>query len=283
MKSMPPAELARVAFPGTTTLPRSSRRTSLSVLMIVFNEADRIEDCLRSVAGWADELVVLDSGSQDGTVDIVRRYTDRVWVTDWPGYGPQRNRALERCVGEWVLSLDADEIVTPALRDEIDQALDAPGRDCTVIKVPWEPYVFGQALRRGRYTSPQAKLFLRQGARYRDHQVHESLLLPARRTLTLHAPLEHRSWRSYRHLQEKHLQYGCLLAQQKSATGRRASLAYAATRFVSDFLQQYLLRGGFLDGSRGFLMAWTLGQYAFHKYAALWALHAEPAEQRPDR
>lgn len=258
---------------------RTHRRTTLSVLLIAFNEADRIEGCLRSVAGWADEIVVLDSGSTDATAEIARRYTDKVWVTDWPGYGPQRNRALARCGGEWVLSIDADEAVTPELRDEIDRTLDDPARSCTVIKMPWRTFVFGQPLRRGRYTSPQAKLFLRAGARYREHQVHESLLLPVRRTVELRAPLEHHSWRSYRHLQEKHLGYACLLAEQKRAQGARGSLPYAALRFLTDFTQQYLLRGGFLDGGRGFLMACALGQYAFHKYAALWALNADATDE----
>lgn len=260
-------------------LPRSNRRTSLSVLMIVFNEADRIENCLRSVAGWADEVVVLDSGSKDGTLEIARRHTDKVWVTDWPGYGPQRNRALDRCTGEWVLSIDADEVATAELRDEIDRALDDPRQDCTVLKPPWKTWFFGKPLRFGRYTSPQNKLFRREGARYRELQVHESLLMPRRKDCVLRAPIEHYSWRSYRHVHEKHLKYACLLAEEKFAQGERGNLTYAALRFVTDFLQQYLLRGGFLDGSRGFLMAVILGQYAFHKYAALWALEAEPAER----
>lgn len=253
-------------------LPRSTRRTTLSVMMIVRDEADRIEACLASVAGWADEVVVLDSGSTDGTPDIVRRYTDKLWITDWPGYGPQRNRALAHCTGEWIFSIDADEVVPPALREEIDRVLDEPGRDCTVLKMPWQTVFFGKPLKHGRYTSPQAKIFVREGASYRPDQVHESLLMPRRKVRVLKAPLVHYSWRSYQHVQEKHLKYGCLLAQQKFERGRRGNLPYAALRFVTDFLQQYLLRGGFLDGSRGFLMALILGQYAFHKYAALWAL-----------
>ncbi|MBB1160664.1 glycosyltransferase family 2 protein [Aquariibacter albus] len=254
---------------------RSSRRTTLSVMMIVRDEGDRIEASLQSVVGWASEIIVLDSGSTDGTIDIVSRYTDKLWVTDWPGYGPQRNRALNHCSGDWVLSIDADEVVTPELRDEIDRVLDESGCDFTVLKMPWKTFLFGRPLKHGRYTSPQAKLFRREGARYRDHQVHESLMMPRRKERVLNAPLEHYSWRNYQHVQEKHLKYGCLLAAQKFANGRRGSLAYAALRFGIDFLQQYLVRGGFLDGSRGFLMAVILGQYAFHKYAALWALEAE--------
>lgn len=252
--------------------PPPRARRSLSVMIICCNEADRIRACLESVAGWADEIVVFDSGSRDGTVDIVRRYTDQVYVTDWPGYGPQRNRALQQCRGDWVFSLDADERVTPALRAEIDRALADPQLPYTMLKMPWRTWFFGAPLRFGRYTSPQGKLFRREGARYRDHQVHESLLMPSRVDGILKSPLDHHSWRDYRHAQEKHLQYACLLAQQKHAAGQRGSMGMATLRFFTDFLQQYVLRLCLLDGWRGFLISVILAQYAFHKYAALYAL-----------
>ncbi|MEY3572295.1 MAG: hypothetical protein RJA77_210 [Pseudomonadota bacterium] len=250
----------------------TSNRRTLSVLMICKNEADRIEASLASVAQWADEIIVLDSGSTDGTADIARRYTDKVWVTDWPGYGAQRNRALDLCSGEWVLSLDADEVVTEPLKAQIDQALTDPQLTATVIKFPWRTYLFGEPTLRGRYSSPQAKLFIREGTRYRDHLVHESLLMPVRKELRLSGYLDHYSWRDYQHLQAKHLQYAQLLAVQKHAKGAKGSLMFATLRFFVDFFQQFVLRGGFLDGQRGFLMAVVLGQYAFHKYAALWVM-----------
>ncbi|MEY3953120.1 MAG: hypothetical protein RL320_1922, partial [Pseudomonadota bacterium] len=225
-------------------------RRTLSVLMICKNEADRIEASLASVAHWADEIIVLDSGSTDGTAEIARRFTDRVWVTDWPGYGAQRNRALAHCTGEWVLSLDADEVVTEPLKAQIDAALADPGLTATVIKFPWRTYLFGAPILRGRYSSPQAKLFIREGTRYRDHLVHESLTMPVRQELRLSGYLDHYSWRDYQHLQSKHLQYAHLLAVQKHAKGARGSLLFATLRFFVDFFQQYVIRGGFLDGQR---------------------------------
>lgn len=246
-----------------------SARRRLSVFLIVKNEADRIDDCLASVCGWADQVVVLDSGSTDGTVEIARHRGATVHQTDWPGFSAQRNRALGLVDGEWVLSIDADERLTPALRDEIDAALSNPALDATLIKMPWRTYFCGRPLRFGRYTSPQGKLFRREGARYSTRPVHEQLLLPERRVLNLKSPLDHYSWRSYAHAQEKHLQYAVLLARHKHAQGERGSLAYASVRFFTDFLQQYVFRLGLLDGWRGFLMAVMLGQYAFHKYAAL--------------
>lgn len=252
-----------------------SARRRLSVFLIVKNEADRIDDCLASVCGWADQVVVLDSGSTDGTVEIARHRGATVHQTDWPGFSAQRNRALGLVDGEWVLSIDADERLTPALRDEIDAALSNPALDATLIKMPWRTYFCGRPLRFGRYTSPQGKLFRREGARYSTRPVHEQLLLPKRRVLNLKSPLDHYSWRSYAHAQEKHLQYAVLLARHKHAQGERGSLAYASVRFFTDFLQQYVFRLGLLDGWRGFLMAVMLGQYAFHKYAALRSMREE--------
>ncbi len=212
---------------------------------------------------------MLDSGSTDQTVSIARRYTHDVYQTDWPGYGAQRNRALQKCDGEWVLSIDADERMSAALKADIDRILCESGLDATLLKLPWRTWLFGRPLQFGRYTAPQAKLFKREGARYREHRVHESLILPRRVTRTVRPPLDHRSWRDYQHLQHKHLQYACLLARQKADAGQHSGLRYACLRFFTDFVQQYVLRLGFLDGRRGFLIAIVLGQYAFHKYAAL--------------
>lgn len=248
-------------------------RRRLSVFLIVKNEADRIGACLQSVCGWADQVVVLDSGSSDGTVDIARGLGASVHQTDWPGFSAQRNRALDLVDGEWVMSIDADERLSPALRAEIDAVLSEPNLDATLIKMPWRTYFCGQPLRYGRYTAPQGKLYRRNGAHYGTRPVHEQLMLPQRRVRHLRSALEHHSWRSYSHAQEKHLQYATLLAQHKHQRGQTAGLAYASLRFFTDFLQQYLLRLCILDGWRGFLMSVILGQYAFHKYAALRTLH----------
>lgn len=244
------------------------RAFTLSVVMICRDEEDRIERALQSVQGWADEIVILDSGSRDATVEIARRYTDDVWQTDWPGYGPQRNRAIAKATGDWILMLDADERVTPELRDEIDAHLQ-PGIAYNVLKMPWRTYFCGQPLRFGRFSTPQTRLFRRAGASYRNLQVHESLLMPNRKVGVLKSSLEHHSWRDYHHAQQKHLLYACLLAEQKYVEGKRSSLVYASTRLVFDFLVQYVGRLCMLDGWRGFMVSVILAQYAFHKYAAL--------------
>lgn len=256
------------------------RRHKLSCFVIVCNEADRLEACLQPLAGWVDELIVLDSGSHDDTVAIARRFADQVHETDWPGFGAQRNRALALCQHDWVLNIDADEVMSEALKAEIDEALSSPAPEFTLLEIPWRTMLFGKPLRFGRYSSPQGKLFYQSGAQFKSRSAHETLELPVRRVKTLRSPLVHYSWRDYQHMQSKHLQYATLVAQDKFAAGKRGSLAYACLRFWVDFLQQYLVRGGFLDGWRGALMALVLGQYAFHKYACLATL-ARGAEQTP--
>ncbi len=251
------------------------RRRSLAAMIICCNEADRIEDCLRSLSGWVDEIVVLDSGSSDDTVAIARRYTDKIWVTDWPGYGAQRNRALQKVTSEWVLVVDADERATPELRAEVDARLSDPALDRTLLQIPWRTYLFGGALRFGRYATPQNRLFLRAGARFREHQVHEQVLLPQRRSAVLDGRLDHHSWRDYAHLRNKHRHYAGLLARQKFAEGQRGNLPYACLRLCTDFLQQYLLRLSILDGWRGLVIAITLGRYAYWKYADLRLLETQ--------
>ncbi|MCS6125494.1 glycosyltransferase family 2 protein [Shewanella baltica] len=245
------------------------RTRKLSCFVIACNEADRIEQCLAPLSGWVDQLLVLDSGSTDNTVELARKYTQEVHSTDWPGYGPQRNRALLLCDNEWVLNIDADEVITEALKSEIDLVLSEPNLDATLINIPWHTYLFGELLKHGRYSSPQGKLFFKVGAKFKDRQVHETLLLPNKKQRTLKSALIHHSWRNYRHIQEKHLKYACLLAEEKAAKGKTSRLSYAVLRFFTDFFQQYVLSLGFLDGWRGFLMAIILGQYAFHKYASL--------------
>ena len=253
------------------------RKHKLSCFLIVCNEGDRLDRCLKGLAGWVDQLVILDSGSSDNTVEIAERYGAEVHCTDWPGFGAQRNRALTYCQHEWVLNIDADEEITPELQAEIDLFLSRDVIPETLVKIPWQTILFGKAVNFGRYASPQGKLFFKNGARFKDAAVHETLILPIEKVCCLSTKLIHYSWRDYRHLQEKHIQYAALSAADKFKSGKRSSLAYASLRFFTDFIQQYLLRLGCLDGWRGFLLALVLGQYAFNKYAGLVVLQRSTA------
>jgi O-antigen ligase len=246
---------------------------ALSAIVITLNEEDRIETCLQSVAPIADEIIVLDSGSTDRTRAIARQYTDRVYETDWPGYGAQKQRALEKASGEWVLSIDADEALTPALREEIDRVLASRPAEAG-FKLPWAPVILGKTLRYGRSARAPLRLFRRAGARFTDVRVHEKVLLPKGKIRKLKGRLLHFSHRDFRHALYKNAEYAWLGAVQRHETGKRGmGLPGAAIRAMLEFFQIYILRGGFLDGSVGFLMAVLYSQVTFNKYAGLWALY----------
>ncbi len=251
----------------------AKHRHSLSVIIISYNEEDRIERCLESVAPVADEIIVVDSGSTDATVTIARRYTDKVFVTDWPGYGPQKQRALERATGDWVLSIDCDE----ALDERMQHALKALLMQIQIpqvgFKLPWAVTIYGKRLDYGRSARAPLRLFRRQGARFTADQVHETVQLPDGPIGKLPGRLLHFTHRDFGHALQKSAKYAWLGAQKRYAAGvKGGGLFVALLRSIWVFLHIYVLRGGFLDGPVGFLVAATYSQGAFNKYAGLWTL-----------
>lgn len=262
-----------IGFARRRWLARSAGRprgTTLSISVICKDEADRIGRCLEAVAGWADQIVVLDSGSTDGTVEVARRYTSEVAVTDWPGYGPQKQRALERCTGEWVLSLDADEVISPELKREIDATL-AGDHGCNSFRAPWVSVLFGGPIDFGADGRYHTRLFRRDAARFDGAAVHEEVVAQGRRG-TLEAPVYHYTFRDLAHLKHKFGEYARLSAQSRYAKGKRATKLGALIRGGVSFLLLYFIRLGVLDGHRGLLMAAHYARYTHDKYAGLVAL-----------
>lgn len=253
---------------------------TLSVILIAKNEEDRIERCLRSVAPLADEIIVLDSGSTDRTVEIARRFTDKVFETDWPGYGPQKQRALEKATGGWVLSIDADEALSPELRAEIEETIGA-GPKAVGFRLPWAVRIFGATLYHGRSARAPLRLFRRDGARFTDALVHETVILPKGKVRTLKGRLLHYTHRDFGHYLEKNRNYAWLGAKQRHAKGKKGfGLTGAVFRAVWTFFHIYLLRLGFLDGRVGFLAAVMYSQSSFNKYAGLWTLRRAAASEK---
>ena len=270
-----------VIFAAIHTLARAGRHTipirqqNLSVIIIAQDEADRIEPCLQSVANWADEIIVLDSGSSDNTVEIAQRYTDKVFETDWPGYGPQKQRALEKANCDWVLSIDADERVSPELRHDIDTAL-TNNPEYVGYRTPWAVMVYGHRMDFGRSARSPMRLFKREGAQFTDAQVHEHIMLAPGKKSSLEGRLYHYTHRNYGHALQKSAKYAWLGGQKRFAAGKwGGGLPIAALRSLWNFILIYFLRLGFLDGPVGLVVAVTYAQGAFNKYAALWTLRRE--------
>ncbi|HHJ18788.1 MAG TPA: glycosyltransferase family 2 protein [Gammaproteobacteria bacterium] len=251
----------------------SEKKHTLSVILITLNEADRIRQCLESVKWVADEIIVFDSGSEDGTIAIVREFTDHVWQTDWPGFGVQKQRALEKASCEWVLSIDADE----ALDVEMQQAILALMSKDEIVevafKLPWGVTTFGVLLNHGRSARAPLRLVLRQGACFTPAQVHEKLLHAEGKIGRLPGRLLHFTHRDFGHYLQKNARYAWLGAQKRFENGKHGGgLWGAALRSIWTFIHIYIFRLGFLDGSVGFLVAVMYAQGSFNKYAGLWTL-----------
>lgn len=247
--------------------------TSLSVILITKNEASNIEACLRSVA-FADEIVVVDSGSTDGTVEIARRLGARVEITaDWPGFGPQKNRALALARHPWVFSIDADERVTPELQAEILAVVQ--GRDDVgAWEIPRLTQFCGQWIHHCGWTPDHVlRLFRREAARFSDDLVHERVLVEAGPVGRLKTSLLHYSYPTPSHYWRKLEQYSQAWAQQRHQAGQRTSMSRAVAAGVVAFVRSYLFRLGILDGAMGFAVCTMQAQAAFGKYFALYCLN----------
>ncbi|MGM0433322.1 MAG: glycosyltransferase [Pseudomonadota bacterium] len=267
------ATLTHLLFRALDESLTGTRTQRLSATVITYNEADNIGACLESLQGLVDEIIVMDSGSTDDTVAIARQYTDRITITDWPGFGPQKQRALEQATGDWVLSIDADERITPYLAREINHRL-AGEPKADAFKLRWAVTIYGKRLDFGRSARAPLRLFRREGAAFSDAQVHEAILLPdGARIRTLRGRLTHYTHRDYGHALAKSAQYSWLSAQQKAEKGKRTrTLLYPTLRAITTFIQVYILRLGFLDGAVGYLMAVTYAQTSFNTYTGLWTL-----------
>lgn len=242
----------------------------ISLIVIAKNEAADIADCLRSTAGLVREMIVLDSGSTDGTQDICRACGATVFETDWPGFGPQKNRALSHATSDWVLSLDADERLTPALRAEIRQAVTMPDASIQAYSMPRRSSYCGQFMRHsGWWPDRVVRLFRRDSARFSDKRVHESLIVDGR-VAVLREPIAHRAILNLEDSIGKMDAYSTLGAEGLAARNARASLSKAVAKGLWTFFRTYILRLGFLDGRMGLVLAIANAEGAYYKYAKAW-------------
>jgi glycosyltransferase involved in cell wall biosynthesis len=243
-------------------------RPRLSVVIVTLNEEDRLRACLESAA-WADEIVVVDAESQDKTAQIARDFTDRVIVRPWPGFAAQKNFGLAEAGGDWILSLDADEQVSPELREEIARVLAENGPH-DGYRVPRRNIFWGQWVRHGGlWPDWQLRLFRRDLGRFGDRAVHESVAVTGS-VGRLSAPLIHQSYRDVSDFLTRADRYSTLAAEEWARSGRRIGVSDLVLPPLGRFLSMYVLQRGFLDGRRGFLLATLYAYYVFVRSVKAW-------------
>lgn len=245
-------------------------RASLSVIIICKDEERVIADTLKSVHNWADEIIVFDSGSKDRTIEIAKKYTNHVCVTDWPGYGQQKNRALDKATCEWVLSIDADEIVTKQLKVEIDKVLESSS-NIVGYKVPVKLQYFGKYIRSVLKRKPLI-LFKREYGRFTEPAVHEAVRVNGKVSQLRNGCILHNSYESLPHQLEKLNKYAALSAEGKFSDDVSATLFSAFSHSIWALIKDLFLYCSVLDGWRGVLLSSMHAQYTFNKYAFLKSL-----------
>jgi glycosyltransferase involved in cell wall biosynthesis len=252
----------------------------LSVTVIAKNESERIAAALESVS-WADEIVVVDAESTDDTAAIARRFTSRVTVRAWAGYVAQKNHAASLASHDWILSLDADERVTPALGDEIRGTL-AAAPAAPAYRMPRVTWHLGRWIRTTDwYPNYQVRLYNRAAARWTGLYVHETLSAdgPAG---TLRGELQHFPYHNVADHLETIDRYTTYAARQMREKGETSGLLQLAGHPPLAFLRNYIAKGGVRDGAPGFVISALNAYYVFLKFAKLWELQLNPEPRTPN-
>ena len=243
---------------------------SISAILITKNEAENLPDCLASLR-FCNEIVVVDNDSRDGTVDIARAAGCKViQADDWPGFGLQKQRALDAATGEWILSIDADERITPELQEEILAAVRRADADGCHIKR--RSQFLGKWMRHGGWYPDRVLRLARRGrARFDPARVHEKLLVDGATTELAH-PMLHFSYRDLADVLGKQRKYALMGAAKNRAARKRGGVARASARSLWTFFRLFVLQAGFLDGRHGLLSALAKAQETFWRYAGIeWA------------
>jgi len=238
----------------------------VSVTIIALNEEANIRQCLESVR-WADEIIVSDSGSADKTVSICREYGARVYEDAWLGYGKQKNLCAGRAENAWILNVDADERITPELKDEMQRAVEDGA------KAGWfvarKNYFGARWIKHcGWYPDYNLRLYRKDKGSFNEPGVHEAVTVDGP-TGRLKNPLVHRTYRDITDYFARMQRYSTLAAEELKSKGKRAGVAGILLRPCFTFLKMYVLKLGFLDGATGLTLSMLYACYTFAKYAKL--------------
>ena len=251
---------------------------TLSVILITRNEEANLDACLASLEGIAQQIVVVDTNSSDRTLEIAKNHGATIaQPSDWPGFGPQKNRALDLANGDWILSLDADERLTPALKSEILTAINHSAHvDC--FSIPRLSWYCGRFIRHSGWSPDYVdRLFKRGTARFSEDLVHERLI-PNGSVAKLENPMLHYSFMNYSQVLEKLNRYSTASAEQAFAKGKTSSPLKAVLHGAWAFFRTYIMRAGFLDGAQGFALAISNGQGTYYRYIKLWQLNQDAGQ-----
>ena len=243
---------------------------TIAAVVITKDEEQNIADCLESVR-WADELIVVDAESCDRTVELAKRYTPRIFIRSWAGYGPQKNFGIDQAGADWILVVDADERVTDELRREIQALLAAqPAADIGGYEIPRRNFFYGKWIQGGGlFPDYQLRLFRREAGRYDDVRLHENLRLTGLRE-RLSEPFEHYSMPTVNHHIRKMMRYTTLGADEKLKRAHHISGWVIATHHLGTMLKTFFVRAGYRDGVHGLVVAMFAGLHTFVKYAKAW-------------
>ena len=237
----------------------------IGALVLTYNEEDMIEPCLESI-DWVDEIIVVDSYSEDMTVEICRQYTDKIFKREFDNFSNQRNYGLEKLESEWVLILDADERITDKLQKEIIDITSQKKYNNEVYKIPRKSYFLGKWIKHcGWYPDYTVRLFLNRPDHRYQNLVHEKLNFSGEAG-KVENPLIHRTYESLGEFAEKMNHYTELAGQEDE--GMPIILVFL--RPILEFIKKFILQRGFLSGKEGLILSMMLSYYSFLKYAKKW-------------
>ena len=260
-------------------------REKISACVISFNEENKIERCLKSLT-WCDEIVLMDSFSTDRTLEIARKYTDRIFRQEWLGYVGQRNMVREKAIHPWILYVDADEEVSPALRDEILIEFDRGNDPYVGYEFPRIVYFLGKWIRHGEwYPDVKLRLFKAEFGRTEGIEPHDKVVVngPVKR---LKAPVFHYTYGEIGDQLHTLNRFSSISAQQRFVQDRKIHVIDLILHPFFRFLKGYILKGGILDGMHGFIIAMVCSFASFAKYAKHWELlqrHRKNFKEFPDQ
>lgn len=240
----------------------------LSAAIMTFNEEKNLERTLKALADICDEIVIVDSGSTDGTKEIAEKYGAIFIHQPWLGYGKQRNVAIENCNGKWILAVDADEELSPELKQKIREIING-NEEKKVYEINRLSVCFGKKIKYGGWgTSYAVRLFLKTAGRFNDNTVHESFTTQEE-IFKIKEDIYHHSYLTLEDYFSKFNRYTTEGALEYYKKGKKASIGQIVFNPMYKFIRMYIIRLGFLDGIEGFLLASTSSMYSMVKYFKL--------------